>query len=70
MDREPQQTARQTAAGSAGSWALAVVMGLLSLLGLVMASQAEDSVFYGTGLGLFVFGVLFIFVVINRNVGR
>ena len=52
------------------SWALAVVMGLVALLGLVMASQAGDQIFYGTGLALFAFGVLFIFVIINRNIGR
>lgn len=51
-------------------WTLAVLMGLLSLVGLVMASGADDEIFYGTGLALFVFGVLFIFVIINRNVGR
>lgn len=51
-------------------WTLAVLMGLLSLLGLVMASGAEDEIFYGTGLALFVFGVLFVFAVISRNVGR
>lgn len=56
--------------GSAGGWALAVVMGVLALLGLVMASHAQDGVFYGTGLGLFIFGVLFIFVLIKQNVGR
>ena len=52
------------------SWGLAVVMGIIALLGLVMASQAGDAVFYGTGLALFAFGVLFIFFVIKRNVGR
>jgi hypothetical protein len=53
-----------------GSWVLGAVMGLLGLLGLLMASRAVDTIFYGTGLALFVFGVLFIFVLINRNVGR
>lgn len=51
-------------------WTLAVLMGLLSLLGLVMASGASDRIFYGTGLALFVFSVLFVFVLIKRNVGR
>jgi hypothetical protein len=53
-----------------GSWVLGAVMGLLGLLGLLMASRAVDTIFYGTGLALFVFCVLFIFVLINRNVGR
>ncbi|MDX1541688.1 MAG: hypothetical protein R3349_09825 [Geminicoccaceae bacterium] len=51
-------------------WTLAILMALLSLVGLIMASGAEDEVFYGTGLALFAFGVLFVFVVINRNIGR
>ena len=53
-----------------GSWVLGAVMGLLSLVGLLMASRAVDTIFYGTGLALFVFCVLFIFVLIHRNVGR
>ena len=52
------------------NWALGVVMALLSLFGLVLARAADDQIFYGVGLGIFVFGVLFIFVLINRNVGR
>ena len=54
--------------GDVGPWILGGVMALLALLGL--ASRAEDDVLYGTGLGLFVFGVLFIFFLIHRNVGR
>jgi hypothetical protein len=67
--RDDDQAAREET-GSVGSWALAVAMGLLALLGLVMASGAQDGVFYGTGLGLFIFGVLFIFVLIKQMVGR
>lgn len=52
-----------------GAWILGVVMGVLALLGLVMASAAVDSIFYGTGLALTAFGVLFIFVLIKRNTG-
>ena len=51
-------------------WATAIVMGLLGLLGLFMASGAQDGVFYVTGLALFVFGVLYIFVIITREVGH
>jgi hypothetical protein len=51
-----------------GPWVLGGVMALVALLGL--ASGAHDDVFYGTGLGLFVFGVLFIFFLIYRYVGR
>jgi hypothetical protein len=45
-------------------------MGLLGLIGLALASAAEDTVFYGTGLALFLFGVLFVFGLIQRWVGR
>ena len=57
-------------AGEIGPWVLGGVLALLALLGLGLASRAEDDVIYGTGLGLFLFGVLFIFVLIHRNVGR
>ena len=53
-----------------GSFVLGGVMGLLALLGLFVAAGARDGVFYATGLGLFVFCVLFIFVMIHRQVGR
>ena len=45
-------------------------MALLALLGLGIASRAEDDLLYGTGPGLLVFCVLFIFYLIHRNVGR
>jgi hypothetical protein len=53
-----------------GPFILGGVAGLLALLGLFLASAAQDGVFYGTGLALFVFGVLFVFVLIARHVGR
>lgn len=52
------------------SWKSAVVMGIVAFVGLFMASGAQDGFFYATGLGLFIFGVLYIFVVIHRNVGH
>jgi hypothetical protein len=55
---------------SIGPWILGGVMALLGLVGLFVASRAEDDVFYGTGLALFLFGVLFIFGLIHRHVGR
>jgi hypothetical protein len=48
----------------------AVGMGLLSLVGLVMASQAVDDAIYTVGLLFFGFGIIFIFVVIHRTVGH
>lgn len=53
-----------------GSLVLGAVMGVLALVGLFLASAATDDVFYGTGLGLFLFCVLFIFVLIHQRVGR
>jgi hypothetical protein len=53
-----------------GPWVLGGVMGLLSLVGLFLASAAKDDVIYGTGLVLFVFAVLFIFGLIHRHAGR
>ena len=55
---------------SLGSFVLGGVMAVLALLGLFVAAGAQDGVFYATGLGLFVFCVLFIFVMIYRQVGR
>jgi hypothetical protein len=57
-------------ASDVGPWVLGGVMALLALHGLGIASRAEDDVLYSTGLGLFVFCVLFIFYLIHRNVGR
>jgi hypothetical protein len=62
--------AEEARAADVGPWVLGGVLALLGLVGLGLASHAEDDVFYGTGLGLFVFCVLFIFFLIHRNVGR
>jgi hypothetical protein len=53
-----------------GPWILGALLALLSLLGLVMASGAEDELFSGVGLAFFLFGVFFIFALIRRYVGR
>jgi hypothetical protein len=53
-----------------GSLLLGGVMGVLALAGLFVAAGAQDGVFYATGLGLFLFCVLFIFAMIYRQVGR
>jgi len=55
---------------SIGPWILGGAMALFSLFGLFLASAAEDRVIYGTGLVFFLFGVLFIFGLIHRHVGR
>jgi hypothetical protein len=56
--------------GEMGSFVLGGVMAVLALMSLFVASAAKDGVFYTTGLGLFLFCVLFIFVMIHRLVGR
>ena len=53
-----------------GSLVLGGVMGVLALVGLFIAAGARDGAFYATGLGLFLFCVLFIFGMIHRYVGR
>jgi hypothetical protein len=55
---------------SIGAWILGACLALLSLLGLFMARGAKDQFFYGVGLIFFIFGVLFIFGLIGRHVGR
>lgn len=53
-----------------GSLLLGGVMGVLALVGLFVAAGAQQGPFYLTGLGIFVFCVLFIFAMIWRQVGR
>lgn len=49
-----------------GRIAFVVAMGLLALLGLFLASRAEDDMFAGFGYILFVFGVGTIYVMVHR----
>ncbi len=49
-----------------GTWIFAAVMGLLSLLGLFIASRAHDTMFYTFGALLFLFGLAVIFAMIHR----
>ena len=53
-----------------GTLVLGAVMAVLALFGLAMAANAKDHIFYGTGLGLFLFCVLFIFVLIHQRTGN
>jgi len=50
-----------------GPWLLGALMGRISLL---LASAASDAMFYAAGLIFFLFGVLMIFGLIARHVGR
>ena len=52
------------------AWILGAIMGLISLFGLVMASNAVDTTFYWVGLLFFLFGVGFIFALIGRCTGH
>ena len=52
---------------TAGAWILGIVMVFLALIGLIMASTAVDPIFYGTGLALTAFGVIFVFILIKQN---
>ena len=45
-------------------------MGLLVLLGLILASRATDPYMYYIGLGFCLFGVLFNYGMINRHSGH
>ena len=51
------------------AWIGGLLMGLLSVLGLVIAAKAGDPAFSAAGLAFFIFGVAFIFGLIRRNVG-
>ena len=51
-------------------WIFGGLLCLLSLLGLFMASRAQDDAFYLAGLMIFLFSVLFIFGLIGRYVGN
>lgn len=50
-----------------GKWVLGGLMGLLSFVGLLMASRAVDAAFYWTGMALSLFGILFIFALIGQS---
>jgi hypothetical protein len=49
------------------SWVMGVFVGLLGLVGLVLASGARDGAVYGFGIGVFIFAVLFVFLLIKRG---
>ena len=53
-----------------GKWIMGGLMALMAILGLLMASRAQDSVFYFVGLLFFIFGVVFNFSLIGRYAGR
>jgi hypothetical protein len=46
------------------------IMGILSLIGLLISSRAEDTTMYVIGLLLFVFSIAIIFGLIHRITGQ
>lgn len=52
-----------------GPWVLGTVFGVFGLLGLFMASNATDTIFYGTGLFVTGVSVLLVFYLIHRHTG-
>jgi ABC-type uncharacterized transport system permease subunit len=53
-----------------GQWVLGALMGLLSLVGLALASAAHEGTLYIVGLLLFALGVGFNYWLITRNIGH
>jgi hypothetical protein len=53
-----------------GQFILGVIMGVISLIGLFLASRAVDGMFYVFGLLLFLFGLIFIFTLITKHTGQ
>ncbi len=56
--------------GLIAAWVTGALMGLISLVGLIMASAAHDPVFQFAGWLFFLFGVLMVFGLIASTVGR
>ena len=49
------------------SWVMGVFVGVLGLVGLVLAAGAHDVPIYGFGLAVFGFAILFVFFLIKRS---
>ena len=49
-----------------GNMVMGLVVTLISLIGLIMASNAVDTAFYLSGLTLFWFGVFFIYSMVLK----
>lgn len=52
------------------SWLIGIVMAVVGLMGLYVASNAADGIFYGVGLAFFGFASFFILVLIHEGVGN
>ena len=60
----------ESAMNNYAAWIAGLLMGVLGVIGLVMAAAATDGAFTLAGLGFFAFAVLFIFGLIRRHVGH
>lgn len=49
-----------------GRTVMGLAMVLVSLIGLIMASQAVDTGIYLSGLAIFAFGVLFVYRMVQK----
>jgi hypothetical protein len=56
--------------GGAGSWVLGAVVGLVGMIGLFLASRADDATLYWVGMLIFLFAVLFVFNLIVAHTGN
>lgn len=52
------------------SWVMGAFVGVLGLVGLVLAAGAHDVPIYGFGLGVFGFAILFVFFLVKRSFDR
>lgn len=53
-----------------GSWAIGVVMAVLAVVGLFLASGAQDGTMEWVGLLLTIFGIGYIYRLIIENTGK
>jgi hypothetical protein len=53
-----------------GTWVLSAAVGVLSLVGLFVASRAHDGALYWAGLAVFAAGVAVIFWLIAKHTGH
>jgi hypothetical protein len=53
-----------------GNWILGVILGVVSLIGLLVASRTGEGAFHAVGLLLFAFCILGVFTLIHRNTGH
>ncbi|MBI1776819.1 MAG: hypothetical protein HYR63_15850 [Proteobacteria bacterium] len=53
-----------------GRWVFSGIVGIIGIVGLMAAARAHESVFYWSGLMLFVFSVLLVMATVKRCFDR